>query len=101
MNRKHNVYKTVVVGGGGNNDINNNDLKEVEKCKNLIEKCSKQHNLKVLGWREVPVNPNNIGILAREVMPSIQQIFVATNNKNQINNLEQRLYALRKSWVYR
>ena len=75
----------------------NNDLKEVEKCKNLIEKCSKQHNLKVLGWREVPVNPNNIGILAREVMPSIQQIFVATNNKNQINNLEQRLYALRKS----
>ena len=74
-----------------------NQAKETEKCKKLIEQSINNHDLEVIGWREVPVNPNKIGILAREVIPSIQQIFVGITDQDQKHNLEQRLYGLRKS----
>ena len=75
----------------------NNQVEEIEKCKKLIEECTEKHELKVIGWREVPINPSTIGTLSREIMPNIQQIFVGIKNQNQIVNLEQRLYALRKT----
>ena len=50
---------------------------------------------KVLGWREVPVHPDCLGEMAREVMPSIYQVFV-TYNGLEGPALERRLYVLRK-----
>ena len=45
----------------------------------------------------MPINPDSIGLLAREVMPIIKQVFIGVSSKNQINNLEQLLYILRKN----
>ncbi|MFH1799602.1 MAG: glutamate synthase large subunit [Candidatus Omnitrophota bacterium] len=50
---------------------------------------------KVLGWREVPVHPDCLGDMAREVMPSIWQVFVAYDGLEKLV-LERRLYMLRK-----
>ena len=74
-----------------------NNKKDVQKCKQLIEECANAHHLKIIGWREVPINPKEIGDLAREVMPSIQQLFIGITNQEQKSNIEQRMYALRKS----
>ena len=42
-----------------------------------FEKAVKEGGLKLLGWREVPVNPEVLGQKARDCMPNIWQCFVA------------------------
>ena len=42
-----------------------------------IEAIAAEEGLAVLGWREVPVRPDELGNLAREAMPAIEQLFVA------------------------
>ncbi|WP_167045837.1 glutamate synthase large subunit [Salinibacterium sp. ZJ454] len=43
-----------------------------------IERIAEEENLTVLGWREVPVNPDVLGTLARDAMPAFEQLFVAS-----------------------
>ncbi len=50
-----------------------------EKCaaaKQTFEDVLAEENLKFLGWREVPVNPDVLGTKARDSMPHIMQAFV-------------------------
>ncbi|MDA1257328.1 MAG: glutamate synthase large subunit [Chloroflexi bacterium] len=65
-----------------------------------IEAGLVEEGLSVLGWRDVPTNPNAIGYLAREVMPTIKQIFVTgragSENDNDADAFERRLYIARK-----
>ncbi len=42
-----------------------------------IEEIVKSEGCEVLGWRDVPVNPDAIGHDARKVMPRIRQIFIS------------------------
>ena len=58
---------------------------EEEKIENTVrtEGCD------VLGWREVPTNPDAIGHDARAVMPRIRQLFIGTSD-------ERRLYVIRR-----
>ncbi len=42
-----------------------------------IERLAAEESLTVLGWRDVPVRPEIIGDVAREVMPHFAQLFVA------------------------
>ncbi|GAA3866870.1 glutamate synthase large subunit [Leifsonia kafniensis] len=44
--------------------------------KRSIATIAGDENLTVLGWREVPVRPNEVGNLARAAMPAIQQLYV-------------------------
>jgi len=44
--------------------------------KEAIERVMKGANFKVLGWRDVPVEPSALGKEARENMPFIQQLVV-------------------------
>ena len=48
-----------------------------------------------LGWREVPVDPDCLGDLARRVMPHIMQFFVRRKGVKG-DDLERSLYVLRK-----
>jgi glutamate synthase (NADPH/NADH) large chain len=43
-----------------------------------IETIAAEENLRVLGWRKVPVDPTQIGNLAREAMPNFEQLFVSS-----------------------
>jgi glutamate synthase domain-containing protein 2/glutamate synthase domain-containing protein 1/glutamate synthase domain-containing protein 3 len=49
-----------------------------------------------LGWREVPVDPDAIGRVARESLPAIRQAFVAAAPGLDPEAFERRLYVLRR-----
>ena len=47
--------------------------------KREIARIVREEGLSILGWREVPVRPNEVGNLARAAMPAIQQLFVQSD----------------------
>ena len=55
-----------------------------------------EENLSVLGWRDVPVRPEELGELARAAMPVIRQVFVGSADDATGLELERRLFRLRK-----
>lgn len=72
---------------------NNSKTKIQTTIENLVEK----NGLTTLGWRDVPVNPDSIGVLSRSVMPVIRQIFIAIDESRSENtNFELKLYVTRR-----
>ena len=69
---------------------------EEQRVEAGFEDIAKQENLKVLGWREVPTNPNVLGDLARDAMPVIRQVFVSAPDGATGMDLERRAFRLRK-----
>jgi glutamate synthase domain-containing protein 2/glutamate synthase domain-containing protein 1/glutamate synthase domain-containing protein 3 len=65
-------------------------------CEGILEKAAKQEGLKVLGWRDTPINGNSIGRLARSSQPYIEQIFVQRGKDMDQDALERKLYVVRK-----
>jgi glutamate synthase (NADPH) large chain len=67
-----------------------------------IERLAAEENLRVLGWRALPVDPDkaDIGPTARAVMPSFRQLFVAGVEDGDDApagiDLERRTFCLRK-----
>ncbi|MDJ0595823.1 MAG: glutamate synthase-related protein [Pleurocapsa sp. MO_226.B13] len=68
---------------------------EIATSKQFIEEIVKAENLTVLGWREVPVNPDVLGEQAREYQPHIEQIIVSSPEGLTGDNLERKLYIVR------
>ena len=61
-----------------------------------IEKIAKEEGLKVLGWRDVPINSKSLGKTAISVMPEFKQIFISgCKNENDLV-LERMAFCLRK-----
>ena len=69
--------------------------KDSEKARKMIASKTIQEGGNILGWREVPVHPDCLGEMAREVMPSIWQVFISYEGLEGLA-LERRLYVLRK-----
>lgn len=46
------------------------------RIKQSLARLAAEEGLTVLGWREVPVRPEQLGTLARQAMPAVQQLFV-------------------------
>jgi glutamate synthase (NADPH/NADH) large chain len=65
-------------------------------CEGIIEKIVREEGLKILGWRDTPINGNTIGRLARASQPYIEQIFVRTGPGMDQDALERKLYVIRK-----
>ncbi len=65
-------------------------------CQGIIEKIVREEGLKVLGWRDTPINGNTIGRLARASQPYIQQFFVRGGPGMDQDALERKLYVVRK-----
>ncbi|WP_314454081.1 glutamate synthase large subunit [uncultured Microbacterium sp.] len=66
-----------------------------------IEEIARHENLEVLGWREVPVEHENLGKLAYEARPAFEQLFVArpaVGDQPALSGiaLDRRVYRLRK-----
>ncbi|WP_066038758.1 glutamate synthase large subunit [Herbiconiux solani] len=72
--------------------------KVVEHIRDLAE----QEDLEILGWREVPVRPDELGRLARDAMPAIHQLYVkstrttATGETLSDLDLDRQAFRLRK-----
>ncbi len=71
------------------------DLSAAQTAKAAIEQVASEENLTVLGWREVPVQPDSLGVQARENQPQIEQVFVASKNQSG-DELERQLYITRR-----
>lgn len=72
------------------------DEKEAEQGRKYVEEMVAVENLKTLGWREVPINPNVLGSQARENQPRIEQIIVTSGDTHyQGDELDRRLYVAR------
>ncbi|MGH7723450.1 MAG: glutamate synthase large subunit [Candidatus Dormibacteria bacterium] len=61
----------------------------------LIAGCCAAEGVRLLGWRDVPVDPDVPGTTARAGMPRIRQFFVAAVGLHG-DALERRLYVLRR-----
>jgi len=61
----------------------------------IVEQVLLKEGLKLLGWREVPVRPEILGVQARENQPQIEQVLVQAEML-QGDELERRLYLARK-----
>ncbi len=69
---------------------------DVAKVRDQIETIAAEEGLAVLGWREVPVVPDLLGVTSRKVMPAFVQLFVAADKPVEQMTLERMAYCLRK-----
>ena len=51
---------------------------------------------KLLGWRDVPIDNAHIGYTAREVEPTIRQVFIARGEATPRDMFEWKLFVIRK-----
>lgn len=73
------------------------DADALAKTQAQIEQIAGEEGLSVLGWREVPINPDVLGATAKSVMPSFVQLFVAGAGKRVAGMALERLaFCLRK-----
>ncbi len=74
------------------------DVNERNVCIALFEKAIQESGQKLLGWRRVPVDPDQCGPLARQSMPEIRQVFIGAGRQIRDQEaLERKLYVIRKS----
>ncbi|MCY7395124.1 MAG: glutamate synthase large subunit [Nocardioides sp.] len=73
------------------------DDEVVAKTRSRIEEIAAEEGLAVLGWREVPTEPDILGSTARGVMPTFSQLFVAADGGEVTGMALERLaFCLRK-----
>jgi len=66
------------------------------QCEGVIERIVREEGLTVLGWRDTPIEGGAIGRVARGSQPYIQQIFIARAKGMNEDQLERKLYVVRK-----
>ncbi|SEN00731.1 glutamate synthase (NADH) large subunit [Cryobacterium luteum] len=70
--------------------------------KRAISLIADEESLTILGWREVPVHPEDLGSQARANMPAIQQLFVQSTRTTEAGEpasdigLDRQTFRLRK-----
>ncbi len=66
------------------------------QCEGVFERIAAEEGLKVLGWRDTPVNGDAIGREARASQPYIEQFFVGRPDGLDEENFERLLYLVRR-----
>jgi glutamate synthase domain-containing protein 2/glutamate synthase domain-containing protein 1/glutamate synthase domain-containing protein 3 len=66
------------------------------QCEGIVERIVKEEGLTVLGWRDTPIDGSAIGRVARVSQPYIQQVFVGRAKGMTPDQLERKLYLIRK-----
>ena len=61
-----------------------------------VERIMGEEGVRVLGWREVPINPDCLGASARAVMPTIRQFFVEDPAGAMGIDLDRKIFVPRK-----
>ncbi|MBJ7278981.1 MAG: glutamate synthase large subunit [Candidatus Nanopelagicales bacterium] len=73
------------------------DESEYKEAKEKINSVAKLEDITILGWRDVPTNPNEIGQTAQRVMPRFEMIFIQPTNKKLSDiDLDRAIYPFRK-----
>ncbi len=73
------------------------DMVMRHECERIFERIAKENGMKVLGWRDVPVDDRFVGATPKRVEPKIRQMFVSAGemffNKK---DFDRRLYLVRQ-----
>jgi glutamate synthase (NADPH/NADH) large chain len=75
---------------------------ERDQAKKAIEAIVVEEDLRLIGWRDVPVRPDEIGTLARGAMPAIEQLYVSSTRTDDAGAtvggilLDRQTFRLRK-----
>ncbi len=66
------------------------------QCEGVVERIVREEGLNVLGWRDTPIDGSAIGRVARVSQPYIEQVFVSRAKGMTEDQLERKLYVIRK-----
>jgi glutamate synthase (NADPH/NADH) large chain len=73
------------------------DADDAHKARTVVEQIAGEESLSVLGWRQLPIEPEGLGKTALGAMPRIEQLFVAPAGPAvDTMTLERRAFVLRK-----
>ncbi|MFP6641715.1 MAG: glutamate synthase subunit alpha, partial [Myxococcota bacterium] len=64
--------------------------------KELLQEVTQAEGQSLLGWREVPTDPDQIGRIARSGMPRIEQVFIGAADGLDQAAFERKLYIIRR-----
>ncbi|HWB08503.1 MAG TPA: glutamate synthase large subunit [Pirellulales bacterium] len=65
-------------------------------CEQKLEEIIASEGQQLLGWRNVPIDNEHIGYVAREVEPVIRQVFIGRGPGTPADMLEWKLYVIRR-----
>ena len=65
------------------------------QCEGLFAQIVKEEGARLLGWRDVAVKSDAIGVQARKTEPFMRQVFIARDVLNEAQ-FERKLYVIRK-----
>lgn len=71
------------------------DAAQREACERVLEETIEAEGQRLIGWRDVPVNPDATGAVARASMPTVRQVFVA-RRRLVPSAFERKLFIIRK-----
>ncbi|MDZ4854244.1 MAG: glutamate synthase large subunit [Nitrospirota bacterium] len=66
-----------------------------QQCEDLFSRIIIEEGARLLGWRDVPVKSDAIGVVARSTEPFMRQVFIARDVLNE-GQFERKLYVIRK-----
>jgi glutamate synthase domain-containing protein 2/glutamate synthase domain-containing protein 1/glutamate synthase domain-containing protein 3 len=73
------------------------DAHKRDACEAIFEQVVREEGQRMLGWRTVPVDDTQCGVIARQGLPAIRQIFIGRGSGiNDEAALERKLYVIRK-----
>jgi glutamate synthase (NADPH) large chain len=72
------------------------ELQQRLTAEGLFERITREEGLTVLGWRDMPVEVNAIGRVARASQPYIEQFFAGRQAGMDQDDFERKLYVVRK-----
>ncbi|MDX1976515.1 MAG: glutamate synthase central domain-containing protein, partial [Pseudanabaenaceae cyanobacterium bins.68] len=64
-------------------------------CRQIVEQCATQEGLNLVGWRVVPVQPEVLGVQARQNQPQIEQVILQAS-ANLSGTLDRAIYLARR-----
>jgi glutamate synthase domain-containing protein 1 len=71
------------------------DEEKYQLARSMISDIIEREGSTLLGWRDVPVNPDYLGDVARQSIPRIVQIFVTFENIEE-SQFDRKIFILRK-----
>ncbi len=74
------------------------EMEDAGAAAKQVEAIAEEEGLTVLGWREVPVDPSELGSVAREAMPAFRQLFLGRGmvSSGDPLALDRRAFIVRK-----
>lgn len=74
----------------------NPDESKNDASRSALESALKDQGLSVVGWRKVPTNTHYCGPMALDCLPDIQQIFIESNESDESDDFDVKLYTARR-----